>query len=105
MVLKQKFGNSFLNIYKHYSEMSERRRHQEYGAESNAKSLKLNSPGAASRHETLTPEMKALHKKLKHTLGYKEFFKVRDFSDVQSSTSISLTLFALISCACFAVCS
>jgi hypothetical protein len=73
-VLKEKFGKSLLNIYKHYTEISERRRHQEYATENNLKYKKMNI--AIALQEKLTPEMKALQKKLKHTLGYHEFFKV-----------------------------
>ena len=73
-ILKEKFGKSLLNIYKHYSEISERRRHQELATENNVKSQKKNL--VVALQEKLTPEMKALQKKLKHTLGYNEFFKV-----------------------------
>ena len=73
-VLKEKFGKSLLNIYKHYSEISERRRHQETATENTVKFKKMNT--AVPQQEKATPEMKALQKKLKHTLGYEEFFKV-----------------------------
>jgi hypothetical protein len=73
-VLKEKFGKSLLSIYKHYAEISERRRHQEFAAETNVKNKKLNA--SSPRQEKLTPEARALQKKLKNTLGYHEFFKV-----------------------------
>ena len=73
-LLKERFGKSLLNIYKHYADISARRRHQEHATENNMKYKKLNT--ASTQQEKLTPEMKALQKKLKNTLGYPEFFKV-----------------------------
>lgn len=75
-MLKERFGKSLLSIYMHYADISERRRQQEHATENKVKHKKLNT--AVAQQEKFTPEMRALQKKLKNTLGYNEFFKVSD---------------------------
>lgn len=96
-LLKDKFGKSLLNIYKHYTEISERRRHQELATENNLKSQKKNL--AVALQERMTPEMKALQKKLKHTLGYNEFFKVPSICILILLFNIILLMFVYV-CYC-----
>lgn len=90
-VLKEKFGKSLLSIYMHYADISERRRQQEHANENKIKHKKLNT--AVAQQEKFTPEMRALQKKLKNTLGYNEFFKLAH--DFKLKSTALLTAFQI----------